>query len=384
MKEEFTIDKITKLSVDEYLKNFNKKAHKLNCKPFSLNVINKRINPHTYEEIYDVELIGDIPKLGNWEVVGYSERSAKGSKILIDKLNSDVEIPDKYYNELQCEHCNIKRFRSKIFIVKNIKTDEIKSVGSSCVKDFTGHNPSIILKLLNGYKTLLKEIYDEENRFGSNRRPIFYTVEFVAKTLKHLETHFFVARNSQNDKQPTANIIIESYYTHNQEEKIYPEKKHFEKANEIVEYFKNIKPYNDYLFKLNTFANEGIFYLKHAGYVASMIPTYQRAMKKLNEQKLNEQKLNKNNSNYIGTIGEKFEFDVELKSKKIIETYFGISELLTFEDEDQNIIKYFYSGSYNFIEGKKYNFIATIKDHSEYKGMKQTMITRTNKIKELE
>ena len=48
----------------------------------------------------------------------------------------------------ECGHCGKSRRRNRVFILQNVETGEYLNVGSSCVKDFLGHDPKRILNLL--------------------------------------------------------------------------------------------------------------------------------------------------------------------------------------------------------------------------------------------
>lgn len=87
-------------------------------------------------------------------------------------------------------------------------------------------------------------------------------------------------------------------------------------------------------------------------------------------------------SEWIGLEKEKIiDLPVVLKRKSGCQTRFGWSDIYTFMNGD-NAIVWFTSSNTNLEEGKEYLLSATIKAHNEYKGEKQTTITRA-KVKEV-
>lgn len=93
-------------------------------------------------------------------------------------------------------------------------------------------------------------------------------------------------------------------------------------------------------------------------------------------------KANKSTSQHVGTIGEKISIIVTYKHTASWENGYGgywntgVTNLHTFQDDQGNI--YVWKTS-NFIEadyGTKLTITGTIKEHSEYKGIKQTALTR--------
>ena len=69
--------------------------------------------------------------------------------------NCTVVLPEQYRHakNTTCDHCNVNRYRRDTFVVHNDETKEFKQIGSTCLKDFFGHDPAKIAKMaeLLGY-----------------------------------------------------------------------------------------------------------------------------------------------------------------------------------------------------------------------------------------
>ena len=61
---------------------------------------------------------------------------------------------------------------------------------------------------------------------------------------------------------------------------------------------------------------------------------------------------------------------------------YGLTTILKLADESDNILTWFASGSKSYQKGDKVSLKATIKKHDEFKGVKQTVITRAKEIEE--
>lgn len=81
---------------------------------------------------------------------------------------------------------------------------------------------------------------------------------------------------------------------------------------------------------------------------------------------------------HIGTVGEKIE--LELTVVMAMAAGFPGSSLLIFADAAGNRFKAYYSGSEEFGRDGTYKIRATVKEHTEYKGVKQTALTRIKKV----
>lgn len=93
-------------------------------------------------------------------------------------------------------------------------------------------------------------------------------------------------------------------------------------------------------------------------------------------------------SGYLGNVGDKIEVEVTLKCTTYWDTDFGTTYLHVMEDKDGNVLTWkTNNGSFMFLpKGEEYyKYIDTdypftikgkVKDHTEYKGVKQTVLTR--------
>lgn len=107
-------------------------------------------------------------------------------------------------------------------------------------------------------------------------------------------------------------------------------------------------------------------------------------------QALINRKLPRDNvSEYVGKIGERINIIATIVKVYDYEVlnYVGygtdMKSIVTFEDENGNCLVWKKSSFFEFQEGTKVNLVGTIKEHSEYKGIKQTLLQRC-KVKEIE
>lgn len=97
-------------------------------------------------------------------------------------------------------------------------------------------------------------------------------------------------------------------------------------------------------------------------------------------QKMKDDHAPKSASEYIGNIGETITVSATLLSIHTYEshfTYYGETNYIyKFADENGNTIVWKTSSCQSIEEGNKYKIKGKIKEHSEYKGDKQTVLTR--------
>lgn len=98
---------------------------------------------------------------------------------------------------------------------------------------------------------------------------------------------------------------------------------------------------------------------------------------------INEQRAKhapKTDSEYVGEIGDKIEMKLTFKSEHHFEThysYYGeLNFIYKFADQDGNTLVWKTAKCLDLEEGREYIVKGKIKEHNEYKGDKQTVLTR--------
>lgn len=85
---------------------------------------------------------------------------------------------------------------------------------------------------------------------------------------------------------------------------------------------------------------------------------------------------------HVGTVGERRDFDLTVKFTTSYDTQFGTTWVFVMEDTEGNVVVYkgsawLYNAAKNMVEkGDTVSLKATIKEHGERDGVKQTIIAR--------
>ena len=84
---------------------------------------------------------------------------------------------------------------------------------------------------------------------------------------------------------------------------------------------------------------------------------------------------------HVGTVGKRHEFDITVERVHSYETDYGMTHVNVCRDASNNIVVY--KGSNEWYKGDRLVVKATVKEHSDYEGVKQTVIQRPKVIKQL-
>ena len=143
------------------------------------------------EHFQKIEIAGAAPQVPGFEFVGKVEPSP------VDGVNYVKGIPgrdddlEKFRGiAMECEHCQLQRYRKHVFVVRDTATGSSHVVGKTCLKDFTGHsNPEAIA----AFSYALSELGDCEDldgwTSGGRWTPSFSTLSFVTMAVALTEEH---------------------------------------------------------------------------------------------------------------------------------------------------------------------------------------------------
>ena len=322
--------------------------------------------------------------INNWKFIASVQHTEKGNLI---KKCCDVEVPERYYtSEPICEHCNNKRNRKDTYIVQNIETGEFKQVGKSCLKDFTcGMSAEGIAHYISLFDELIKGEYIESGFHSARYIETIEAMHYIAETIKHF------GYVKSDDDRPTKQRAMEYYeVNHGMIGGIYAkliEKFEDEMAsvsfninsdyskelvNNILTWIDNQTEDNNYFHNLKTVCSLEYITFDNFGLLASVFPVYDRKLEK-EKQILEEQEKDKK-SEYIGNVGDRITIRVEkFKIVTTWETDYGLTKIFKIIDTNGNVYTWKTSGS---IADNTKEIVGTVKAHNEYRGTKQTELTR--------
>ena len=110
------------------------------------------------------------------------------------------------------------------------------------------------------------------------------------------------------------------------------------------------------------------------GVACSAVVAYDRAQARDNEAK---RKAEAGGSDWVGLEGERLDFQgVRLTRRLVTESDYGRSTMLQFVDANDNVLVWWASGVKDFDEGTTYNVRGTVKGHTEFRGERQTRLSR--------
>lgn len=289
-----------------------------------------------------------------------------------------------------CDHCGLDRRRKATYLVEEVATGAIKQVGSSCLRDFLGTDPANVLR----YAEYLRDLDDYGNEDegggfgGSSAKREVSTIGYLWHVCAMIRVNGWAARSGSD--RPTADEASANIWALSEQRrdkfgnKLWTEIEDGDRERAKaalawgLEHFGAIDSYklSDFDRNMLVAARGSVVSANTKGILAYLPVAHARFLEK--EIELARERETAVESAHVGTVGQRGPFT--LTCLKIFETegHYGTTYITQFEDEAGNRFKWF--GSYELDRGKTYSGTWTIKGHDEYKGVKETVVTRPAKI----
>ena len=389
--------------------------------PVTREVVKVKVPFRTYS------LTGRAPSLEGWSFVATvtpSEASgASGANFVMSIPGWDGDpVPSEYRScELRCDHCNTLRRRKDSFAVQDRESGEWKLVGRNCLADFLGgKDPHEVLAVLEAWNMFISTIggvgeFDEDDYFSAGAAGGYLAFElpyFLSFVAFYIRVDGWLSRTEKrrDDYGELGPATADSAWdlavpsrspqaqAWQREEKARVSDADRAEANKALEWalaeftFENAD--NDYQHNVAVALAEGFVTHKSAGLLASVVPGYARhvereltkkaeAKGRLNEHfgELEVQKeiTRGTNKGQFKTVKPRYELELEVIALFHRESDFGTTAIVKMLDAEGRQFVWFGSESSrpDYVDrGAKFTATWSVKKHSEFKGVKETVLTR--------
>lgn len=321
-------------------------------------------------EVFDLTVESDIIMKDGYTVVARIEHLEGGNVVHVFDGSA---VHESWYSLLpNCEHCGHKRDRSVTFIVRG-EDGNIKQIGRTCLKDYCGIDPQCV-GIFNQIQDLFLDDYDYEsydlNEHSGSRA---YAVQKVlAFSIRVLAAQGY--RKSDEigcNRDKVLGLMADN---------AYPTDEEMLEAGQLMKSISAIADCEDagsMIENIKSIVNSRYCKQNHFGVLAYAPVACKRHYEWMERKAAKEvQKVSeRQQSKWVGEIGERICFNVE--SCALVtswENSFGYTYLYKFVTIDGASLVWFASHTLPGTGIKQIK--ATIKDHSERDGVKQTVITR--------
>lgn len=340
----------------------------------------KREGRPSTQTVYHYALVtGDRPKSNGWEFVATLEH-LDGGTLIRTVPGIEVDLSAYHTAEAGCVHCNYSRQRRDTYVVRH-EDGVLKQVGSACLMDYTGGlDPAWCAKAAE-WQLVLEDSCseDEEGGSGGGGERGFKMLDLLTYACAVVRERGWVG--SQNEYHTPTKRRLEDY--------CYPPRKVEESvwktevieedtatAQKVIEWGEGLGD-SDFDWNVKLILNQEWITTRHLGILAYLPEGYRRSVEKAVKHKLEQEaKGITADSKYIGNVGDKLKLDATLTAERLIESYYGTSHLYEFVTTEGDVVKWFASRDQGIEVGAKVHLAGTVKKYDEFRGIKQTILTR--------
>ena len=391
-------------SLEKKLTRIRNKCAKYGCE-FKFERVGEHIEEVTFHDYW-----GDDREVRTWkELVRFIDVEVEGKAIVngwqfaasleyTDEGNiisgvEGIEIPERYYKCAPwCEHCKTARDRKYSFIVRNTESGEFKQVGKACLKDFTGGLSATDAANFESYFKECEEA-SEFSGLGGWGVTYFNVKEFMAFAAETIRVFGYLKRDGFNVS--TADRAEELYREANgmritdaaRARVAEAKARGFDVENaesvalaeKVREWILGSERGDNYFHNLKVACALEYGNYKVVGLLVSAFPTYNRELEFEAEKAAREaaEKAAAARSEWMAEVGKRVCFEIaEFKVISSWETQWGMTMVYKFVDKAGLEATWKTS---NWVDERKIVgsvIKGTVKEHKEYRGIKQTELTR--------
>ncbi len=334
-------------------------------------------------------------RISGWSFVGTVEFTELGNIIRLADSSFEGKVPAKYLHTPRiCEHCGKIRNRKDTYLICS-DDGEWKQVGSSCLLDYTqgldADKCADIMSCLNKVIELSNKDFSEEDFMGNgySSTGCGMSRETVLPVAYAYVKQYGYRRMENGDG--TAHDVLSMLWggLHDEEmvrryeSLVMPTEEELKAIDDYAQL--NLNSDNDYMRNASLAWSKKSLEYRDFGLISSFVNTYIKEMGKVAK---NAQKAAQINNEYVGEIGQRITVKVAsfrlLYSSSIEVAWHTYANSYTYEIIDEEGHVFIWKSS-NVLDMKvvdeeyvnvvPVSIVATVKEHSEYRGVKQTRIT---------
>lgn len=337
------------------------------------------LQPKQWVRFVPVTIEGPAIKApGGWKLQGRVDFE-DGSVIVNSRPGT--ELPKKFRSiRPVCDHCKSDRQRNAVFVFG--RDSDYMQVGRQCLKDYLGHSPEAALwaaSEFNIFDDIDREL-DEDRDGGMRRSQLVGLDELMEAAAFAVRVNGFVSRKAAEDRgsAPTS-AEVSNYLFGKKEREAYLKaltQADKDKAAAVIAWVQSEwgakgEDASDYEYNAVELTARRAVHVRRIGLLTSLVAAFDRA----NEERVSRAK---RVDAWVGQVGQRREFDAVYSGENWFDTAYGRMVIARFESPEGLLV---YKGSAPFwpaglAAGSAIKFVGTIKEHADYKGAKQTLVSR--------
>lgn len=321
-------------------------------------------------------ILGDVKLLEDGTPIGLTYRQT-------DEVLKYVSNLDHHKDGVQCDHCQVQRNRNQGFMVINNETGEIKTVGTTCLEEYTGISPAAALFLAKMYQRFTVT-YEKDIERGAPPSDVYSVRDFLVATLIAARLYGYVSVSKANEtgKQPTwqlADNLLSGAWKYGRslfDDRYFYYQPEIEKALENIQ---SKEPDSPYMVNLLAISKQALV-SKEATQLKILAGVVQNYL-------ISQISKTFENSVHVGQVKDKITANLRFYSSTSFVNEYGGGHNITLIDDEGNKIRWKTASpprEFVSVEGGYHKCTFTVKSHGDYKSDLCTEVLRLKIIDTIE
>ena len=322
----------------------------------------------------ETTITGEAPSYGGWTFVATLDWDENADSLIVRAATDAVKVDRSSLIKGHCDHCGTQRFRRSTYVVVN-EAGEQKQVGSSCIKDFLGHDARVVFLSLDS-------VSEETFGGGFSGDPAIGTISALAIAWAAIRAFGYV-RSGDWDRTPTKAVVETVLFGRGKPKaetvkalEPFVDGSH-EAAVEIRDFILSdaFSGDSDYVLNLKAILAAEYVSARNLGFLVSAPQAFAKAQERTLIRE--REKAATADSTFVGAKGDKVTVEGTIAAIRYIPGHYNTTVLYTIHGTDGNVFKWFASReALGKDKGVTVKVTGTVKDHDEWNGQKSTVLTR--------
>lgn len=345
-----------------------------------------RVTGETWDEIYiKTTITGAPPSYGGWTLLAaidalpISENPHDGHTFVLRYAPGvdDSTIDRSDLEAGRCQHCRTRKTnRLYTYLVRHAETGELKQVGSTCIRDFTGWDTHPVFIRTDALEDEILETSSGTADSARSPRDVLAVAHAAVRAFGWVPTRL-------EDLKPSTRTIVEAYFygrsaaDNELRDQLRAAVQHgkTQAATIINTLTSELTEASEYEVNLVAALRAAWVQPHHTGLVASAVNAYDRL---LGDKARRNAQPDRSAVTHHGTVGEKLTVTGAISRIITVESLYGDREMVIIEN-DTIVVKTLSSARwvYQVDVGETVTICGAVKAHEHYRDIPQTVLTRT-------
>lgn len=311
-----------------------------------------------------VEIEFEVFKIGNHRLIATLDHVEN----LVNVAPKEMLPSEFFHIDAKCDHCQTSHQRNRTIILQHNDTGEYIQLGTSCVAKYIGIDASNILSLtaiFHDFRELLESDFTAFDTAPRSRGE-FHLEDYISASVCAVEKWGW---NNSNTPRPTKNDALDILSDKDLRREITEE--HSKLAEEIIVWMGTLEnSSNPYQHNLYNISLNGFVTYHSYGLAASAVVAYSKHL----ENEASKKAINP--SQHFGEIKKRYDLELQVTFVLALPSMYGTNYMHIMRDEFDNVFKWVATNGTCFESGDMVHGKATVTEHTEYNGVKQTVLQR--------